>query len=376
MLYDLIQPVFRYSASSLDEFFKIISLVGNTGPDADCKLKRPIWYRGHSDCNWTLIPSLFREKSLLDPEKPFSYHACRSHENYSYQHFRARASHQIQVSLESEIEWREVMQHHCAKTRLMDWSESALTALIFALEPYIDTEDGLDLKQKRQSLTPSVWILRPNVLNRKIYKLLSTHRPFIDRALLDLLEDDDKRDRTAGEIAKVMAEKEELYFSCKDGGRYDGSRIDGILSLSTIDAMRQENASRLKELLITGEYNPFFYLAARYYSDGIDTPAGEILPPLAIVHPYHSERIRAQQGVFTAVPYNNLNDAQANMRKLGFDVLAMEHQVGMVDCIFEIRIVNVHEVSRELHLLGQRRSSIYPELENLAKEIEATRFFT
>jgi GNAT superfamily N-acetyltransferase len=55
-------------------------------------------------------------------------------------------------------EWYFLMQHSCAPTRLLDWTEGALLALYFALK---DSKNGKDA---------SVWVLDPWWLNERVLK--------------------------------------------------------------------------------------------------------------------------------------------------------------------------------------------------------------
>jgi hypothetical protein len=356
--------VHQYSANSFDEFIRIITVI-----DAMHKspgINQTYWYRGHGSCDWNLLPGVFRKnEGFLAANEDLTYSAKHLQEDYLYQHFRARAQRQINDKIDHKIEWSEVMQHFAGTTRLMDWSESAIVSLIFALEPFLDPDNDLDLKQKRRYLTPSVWILMPSVLNSIVYDALlekDIHGCYylIKKALSDLA-DKSEQCFLAQNIGRELEMHKEKYLS---------SASKCLVSMSGIEADRVANSYRLKELLSHYSFNPFFYLLARYYADGLFTPEGNLLPPLAIVHPYHSDRISAQRGVFTITPYNLLSEKQKQEYKLGNNIMAMERMELIDRCLYEVRIINAQQIARELRLSGHKRSWIYPDLENYTKEIE------
>lgn len=91
---------------------------------------------------WELVPSLARNKKHLPAELAL------------YKRFVQNAvPHMPKVPVD-EYEWMFVMQHHRAPTRLLDWSESPLTALYFAVN---------ETKHKKQDA--AVWCLDPVALN-------------------------------------------------------------------------------------------------------------------------------------------------------------------------------------------------------------------
>ena len=69
--------------------------------------------------------------------------ALQLNADYRYQHFKARVFHEIDTNPELRSEWLEIYQHHFGNTRMLDWSESAKTALSFAVEPYLDTSENI-----------------------------------------------------------------------------------------------------------------------------------------------------------------------------------------------------------------------------------------
>ncbi|MFN0318471.1 MAG: FRG domain-containing protein [Burkholderiales bacterium] len=101
-----------------------------------------VWFRGHSVSDWPLVPSLARQKKHLAVEA-----ALRKR-------FMQNAVPHLDRTPTTEWEWMFMMQHHRAPTRLLDWTESPLAALYFAV-----SED----KYLRKDAV--VWCLDPLALN-------------------------------------------------------------------------------------------------------------------------------------------------------------------------------------------------------------------
>lgn len=98
------------------------------------------WYRGHGIATWKLLPALARDASKLDYEADL------------IAKFQQSATLLLQSSPNSEWEWLTIMQHHSVPTRLLDWTESPLVGLFFAVEKH-DGEPG------------ALWVLNPTELN-------------------------------------------------------------------------------------------------------------------------------------------------------------------------------------------------------------------
>ena len=84
-------------------------------------------YRGHADMKWRLQSSLEREMESCPVDNP----SVSERDNIEL--FRAN-SKLLGFSFGSDIETLVAMQHHEAKTRLVDFSTSLMVALYFAYE--------------------------------------------------------------------------------------------------------------------------------------------------------------------------------------------------------------------------------------------------
>jgi hypothetical protein len=107
------------------------------------KDRQTVWFRGHGMVTWKLVPSLARNQSHLQAE------------NAVIKRFMQNATPHLQSQPQEEWEWMFLMQHYRAPTRLLDWTESALAALYFAVS-----------EKKHLKKDGAVWCLDPIALNK------------------------------------------------------------------------------------------------------------------------------------------------------------------------------------------------------------------
>ena len=97
-----------------------------------------VWFRGHADVKWQLTPTVFRDANI-GPDG--TVQKLYYEEVALYHSFRTRVWNMVERDL-TAYEWLCIMRHHALPTRLLDWSESILVALFFAVED--PSHDGQD----------------------------------------------------------------------------------------------------------------------------------------------------------------------------------------------------------------------------------------
>lgn len=360
-------------ADSLRGYFDCITkIVPQKEENELSKYKKPpvFWYRGMSDIRYALVPSLFRTKTrvtrMIGAEGDYS----RLHyaEDIRTQHYIAKNSHFFQNVPSSRVEWLEVMQHHEVKTRALDWSESSLHALLFAIEPVLNNRRYSD--EDRKNLIPCVWVLEPAGLNKKIFEDISHRREMPE--IMDLI---DELNLSLVERRKFKKRLEMFSeFSIYDETT-ETEHLDYILNLNAINDEILRDRSRMRQMLVSGDIiNPYYYILSRIYSDG-HIQKNRDLPPLAIVESYHSERIRTQHGVFTIFPFYEEQEGDENCRKWGINPDAMENNAMAVRFLHKILITDPEKVAYELITNGMNDSWLYPEMPVVAGEIENRKIF-
>ena len=136
------------------------------------------WFRGQSEAGWDLLPSLYRSGIKNHFERELN------------RDFKLRATAFLQNVPTNHLEWLFIMQHHGMPTRLLDWTESHLVALYFAISHYNHEIDGC------------VWILAPWSLN--ICSIKQQSVPTVEHKYLQsyYLPDDSENNMVREVVAK------------------------------------------------------------------------------------------------------------------------------------------------------------------------------
>jgi hypothetical protein len=96
----------------------------------------PAWFRGQTSSEWSLLPGLYREPgSSLRVRPELEREITRDFNLYAGPYLTVQGSH-------SALERLFIMQHHGLQTRLLDWTESHLVALFFAVVGFSSVGDA------------------------------------------------------------------------------------------------------------------------------------------------------------------------------------------------------------------------------------------
>lgn len=136
------QPTIK-EVNSISDFLNELDTIGY--------VSKKLWYRGVSDSNYTLTPSLFRHKTAKTQS------ALKKLELELNETFEMRSLPYAESRQWAEDEWERLffMQHYRVPTRLLDWSGSPLVSMHFAV-----TSAKLE-KSGSAAADAAVWVLDP-----------------------------------------------------------------------------------------------------------------------------------------------------------------------------------------------------------------------
>lgn len=136
-------PIFEQRVRGLAEFVERVEAIVTEWTPAGAEWYLQPWFRGHADTRWKLEPTLFRTRGVQ------GIGAEHYSEAELLELFKRRARRYLDHVPGDDWEWLFEMQHHGLPTRLLDWTESYLVALYFAV------------RDARGDADACVWIANP-----------------------------------------------------------------------------------------------------------------------------------------------------------------------------------------------------------------------
>ncbi|MBW3525869.1 FRG domain-containing protein [Shewanella sp. NKUCC05_KAH] len=298
---------------------ELLSLLQQAGDIMDMHDSTVYWFRGHSDCNYQLIPSVFRQLKDNDGNTTGYYDEDKLLKEFIRIHPEAREKHR------DNLELLTYAQHYGLPTRLLDWTTNLLVAILFACKDKIDKDAHLV-------------IYKPNLF-------------------LDLDFDPDYIDfktELYGEFPTLCSVPDDAFFIKKKFNEY--------LSICDMDGTINGIPSDENGIYING-YQPLELISSPeeniYFKDDFSTSI-----------PYQpkvlNERLKLQHGCFT------LHGGKISNGRILLPIYSMEEEQNTKgDRVQKVLIQNELKplILKQLLKLGINEASIFPELEYQTKSI-------
>jgi len=298
------------------------------------KYLSPVWYRGQSE-DLDLIPKVFRP----DKNNPFRVYD----ESSMFHNFKMRTYQEYRHEHTNVFEWLCLMQHYDLPTRLLDWTESILIALYFA----VNTE-------KHWGKDGVIFSLYAPRLNQ----LTDIHEPPEDR-LYGVRAQEDPEIILRPEMAKLNLLPSIFYGKNIRDCEVMGPKIIKLLKeITEFFYKHQELKSyNLRDLSIKAQYL-----------------INSLYKPTAII-PYRiNKRMLAQYSLFTLHGGKIQAKEYTKSSKLIGDPIHLEELNKKAEEPFmkkyKVRASSKEKINHELNKRGIHEANLFPEVDRQAKYIK------
>ncbi|WP_367376554.1 FRG domain-containing protein [Hafnia alvei] len=248
-----------YSELSIHSIEDLLNILGSF----ECG-ENDFWYRGQSDFSWGLNPGFFRLKGNVS-------------ESTLLMRFKQTAAQLISSTPKESFDWMFLMQHYGLPTRLLDWSESPLIGLYFAVE-------NINQHDKDGSL----WILNPIKLNA---------------------------------ISRIQSHKEDFFIP---------SFEDEVLNNYTLESVRSghQNVSLLPIAIIATRNNPRIQAQLGVFT--VHHTENETIEK-AVTHPNHFLKIK--------IPAEAKNKLKKQLSMLGYSRFQIFPELSSISDVIKERML-------------------------------------
>lgn len=299
-----------------------------------------LWYRGQCDAGKPLLPTLMR-KEVGEKEQ---FHYLSQHQRHLFEQFKYMADGAPEMMSQGRYvisDYLALMQHYNSYTCLMDWTEDALSALFFAVEDYISSNN---INQMKDFTPGAVYLFNPSVYNsarRKIIRKCEKHNSDQSKLYKNTVK---TATYDAGLLPNLSAEYNEQPYDMFLLGNKEYETDNDYLSPDKLE-LRED------------EYGIFI--------------------PLAILTSRLNPRIRKQSGMFLAY---NLYAKPSHGEEGRYDYIALEkvQDFYMKICkdtapepfLYKLILKNEKvkvDAASWVTAMGMTKDKVYPELNNIGE---------
>lgn len=141
-----------------NDFYSLVKYLGDAAKKIVDNSSDEIWYRGHEDSSYKLIPTLYRMNN-----GKFYNTSLRKMMEMFYKSFKVKSFKMPEIfdsGSDTTIGTMSSMQHYSLPTNILDWTPSVLNAIYFAVEPFM-----LKKREVKPDSYADIWLLNPIRLN-------------------------------------------------------------------------------------------------------------------------------------------------------------------------------------------------------------------